>query len=256
VGVDRHSSVRAGPDIRDLHDWEELASTKGKWAEGFSALELARLWLAGTGATAVQAALHPVLPDLVITQAIAEAWIQFDDYDGGARNHDVLAFGETAEGGVVVGVEGKVNESLDDVISGKYDAARARTARDENTNLDLRVDGLLDSILGKRVDDDPRIAGLRYQLFSALAGTVAAAPEDTVAAAVVIHLIDTPQADARKFAQTRQAVADFAKVAELDGSSPVVGPIRLNRQIRKADVGLPVWLTVAETPSLTGDRPT
>jgi hypothetical protein len=34
---------RDGPPIHTIDDWESLASTKGKWADGFSAKELARL---------------------------------------------------------------------------------------------------------------------------------------------------------------------------------------------------------------------
>jgi hypothetical protein len=82
---------RDGPLIRTIDDWEFLASTKGKWADSFSAKELARLWLAGEGVTAVQKALRPELASRV-----------------------------------VIGVEGKVNEPLDAPISAKYQAAEAR----------------------------------------------------------------------------------------------------------------------------------
>jgi hypothetical protein len=239
---------RDGPLISSLADWERLASTADKWVDGFSAKELARLWLVGEGPVAVQAALRPVLGELHLVGAIAEAQVSFDRYEGGVRNHDVLAYGYTPVGDVVVGVEGKVNEPLDDRISGKYAAAERRKAKGQNTNLDLRVDGLLDAILGRRMGDDPMVAGLRYQLFSAIAGTVAAATDETTAAAVVVHLIETRHADLRKFEHTREAVADFATAVGLDRSSVVVGPIRLKRQIGSAPVGLPVWLAVTQTP--------
>src|SRR4051812_4475277 len=100
---------RTGHLVRSLEDWERFASTKGKWADGYSAKELARLWLSGEGPRAVEAALEPVLPDLAIVEAVAEAQISFDNYAGGVRNHDVLAYCESSAGEVVVGVEGKVN---------------------------------------------------------------------------------------------------------------------------------------------------
>jgi hypothetical protein len=250
-------SIRArspdGPFISSLDDWERLASTAGKWADGFSAKELARLWLAGEGAAVVQAALRSVLTDLHLVEAIAEAQISFDSYEGGVRNHDVLAYGYTAVGDVVVGVEGKVNEPLDDRISAKYAAAERRRAEGKNSNLDLRVDGLLDAILGRRMDDDPMVGGLRYQLFSAIAGTVAAATDETTAAAIVVHLIETPHAEPKKFEHTREAFADFASAAGLDCSSPVAGPIRLKRPIGSAHVDLPIWLTVTQTPCLPAE---
>lgn len=83
------------------------------------------------------------------------------------RNHDVLAFGHTPAGAVVVGVEGKVNESLDATVAQKYRQAgrlrelarerhdEPRTRRQRTTNLDARIDALLDAIAGRRVADAP-----------------------------------------------------------------------------------------------------
>jgi hypothetical protein len=74
-------------------------------------------------------------------------------------------------------------------------AQRKRAGKD--TNLDRRVDNLVAAIIGKRHSDDPSLVNLRYQVFSAIAGTVAAAKPTTTAAAVVIHLIGTEQAKPR-----------------------------------------------------------
>jgi hypothetical protein len=242
----------SGPPIHDLVDWERYASTTGKWADGFSAKELARLWLTGTGHEHVQAALGEVIPGLQIELAIAEAQVSFDPYRGGVRNHDVLAYGPFDGGHAVVGVEGKVNESLDSRLKHKYAAAEKRKRDNNNTNLDRRVDGLLAAIIGKHYRDDPNLPNLRYQVFSAIAGTVAAAKPTTTAAAVVVHLIDTKQAKPKKFEQTRDAIADFARAAGLDGGR-VVGPVHLKRPIGEAPLGLPIYLTVIETaPAAAG----
>lgn len=245
--VDLRARSSSGPEIRDLLDWEPWASTKGKWADGFSAKELARLWLSGHGKRYVEEALVDVIPGLRIERVIAEAKISFDDYDGGVRNHDVLAYGSCASGSAVVGVEGKVNESLDSRLNAKYADAEKRKREGKNTNLDRRVDDLLAAIIGKRYSDDSLLPDLRYQLFSAIAGTVAAATPTTIAAAVVVHLIDTPQAKPEKFQQTRDAVGDFAHAAGL-AAADVVGPVVLKRRIGDAPPGLPIFLTVIETP--------
>ena len=243
-----------GPVIHDLADWERYAATKGKWADGFSAKELARLWLAGAGHRHVEAALVDVIPGLRIKQAIGEAQVSFDNYEGGVRNHDVLAYGPWDGGHAVIGIEGKVNESLDSRLERKYAEAAQRKREHKNTNLDLRVDDLLAAILGKRYSDDPKLANLRYQVFSAVAGTVAAAMPTTTAAAVVVHLIDTEQANPKKFKETRASVADFARAAGLDHQE-VVRPVVLKRPIGEAPLGLPIYLTVIETPqAATGRR--
>ena len=241
-----------GPAIHDLADWERYAATKSKWADGFSAKELARLWLAGAGHRHVQVALADVIPGLQIEQAIAEAQVSFDEYEGGVRNHDVLAYGSCDAGHAVIGIEGKLNEPLDSRLERKFAAAAQRKREGKNTNLDRRVDHLLAAIIGKRYGDDPNLASLRYELFSAIAGTVAAAKPTTTTAAVVVHLIGTEQAKSKKFAQTREAVADFARAAGL-AADEAVGPVVLKRPIGEAPPGLPIYLTVIESaPALTG----
>jgi hypothetical protein len=216
-------------------------------------MELARLWLDGAGPQAVIEALAPVLPRLVLDEAIAEAQVAFDAYPGGVRNHDVLAYGHVAAGGVVVGVEGKVNESLDATIARKYQDAARPLPPGKSTNLGKRVDALLLAIAGRSLQDDPSLGALRYQLFSAVAGTLAAARDDTVAAAVVVHLVRTPLAKKAKFAAARAAVADFAHALNLDADSPVIGPLTLHARPGgelAVKHSVPCWIKVVETPAL------
>jgi hypothetical protein len=87
---DPRALARRIVDQQPAH-WERFVSTGGKWADGLSAKELARLWLAGEGPVTVRAALRSVLADLNLVEAIAEAQISFDRFEGGARNHELLA---------------------------------------------------------------------------------------------------------------------------------------------------------------------
>lgn len=243
---------RDGTLIRTVEEWKLHASTAGNWQSGFSAVELARLWLDGAGAQTVTDVLAPVLPGLCLDEATAEAQVAFDRYGGGVRNHDVLAYGHVDAGGVVVGIEGKVNESLDATVARKYEHAERRKQKDKNTNLDKRIDGLLLAIAGRSLDDDPGLGGLRYQLFTAVAGTLAAAREDTVTAAVVVHLIRTPLASNAKFQAARDAVADFAYAMGLDADGHLVGPIELKTEHAGGLVvphPVPCWLAVVESPT-------
>lgn len=246
---------RGGFPILRIEDWKQHASTKGKWEPHFSAMELARLWLDGTGAgpQAVIEALAPALPGLVLDDAVAEAQVAFDGFAGGVRNHDVLAYGHVPAGGVVVGVEGKVNESLDATITRKYEDAARPLPPGKSTNLGKRVDALLLAITGRSLQDDPSLGALRYQLFSAIAGTLAAARKETVAAAVVVHLIRSPLAKDAKFAAAHAAVADFAQALDLAADGPVIGPLTLHAEhgTRLAVAHpVPCWLAVVETPAV------
>ncbi len=249
---------RSGISIQTVDDWKQHASTEGNWQPGFSAMELARLWLDGAGSQAVVDALAPALPGLVLDEAVAEEQVRFDAYAGGVRNHDVLTWGHTQAGGAVIGVEGKVDESLDATIARKYKSAEDIKQKGDNTNLDKRVDALLLAIVGRSLHDDPSLGGLRYQLFSAIAGTLAAARQDTVAAAVVIHLIRTPLAKVEKLQAARDAVADSARATGLDADGPVVGPIELNAEHAgglAVSHSVPCWLAVVETRPLPTPSP-
>jgi hypothetical protein len=234
--------------IRTLEDWEEHASTPDKWADGYSAKELARLWLTDAGPAAAVDALRGVFDGLTIDCGMAEAQTAFDPYPGGRRNHDVLARGQVEAEAVVVGIEGKVNETLDETVAEKYARAAATRAKGENTNLDHRVDGLLAGIFGRSITDDPALGAIRYQLLSAIAGTVAEAAGNTVGAAVVVHLIKTPQAKPEKFADTRAAIDALATALGCPQDGPLVGPFTIDTTNLRGPAGLPCWVTVIETP--------
>lgn len=239
--------------MADLASWRKNASTKGNWADGFSAMELARLWLAGVGPSAITELLAAVLPGFTITRAVAEARVAFDRYPGGVRNHDVLAWGQADLGPVVVGIEGKVNESLDATISGKYKAAATRKAMGQKTNLARRVNELLEAFAGRQLVEEPALGGLRYQLFSGIAGTLAAATSETKAAAFIVHLIQTPSTKPGKLDAVRAAVDEFSALAfGQSAGGPLVGPVFPHASTPLIPAHVPLWIGVIETPALPG----
>src|SRR3712207_8382014 len=66
--------------------------------------------------------------------------------------------------------------------------------------------------------------------YATLFRSAAAARSDTVAAAVVVHLIETPRAKPEKFQETREAIGDFAEFVGRDRPASIVGPIELDRK--------------------------
>ena len=175
----------------------------------------------------------------------------FDPYRGGVRNHDVLAFGQADVGEVVVGVEGKVNESFDATIIGKYKAAAARKAKGLNTKLDRRIDELLQAFAGRQLVEDAALGGLRYQLFSGVAGTLAAATGETRAAAFVVHLIQTTTAKQDERDEARAAVEDFNALIFGQPAGPLVGPVFPHAATPLIPGDVPLWIGLFETPALS-----
>jgi hypothetical protein len=195
-------------------------------------MELARAWTTGSGAADLASLLghEPATAGFVPEAAIAEAQTSFDSFRGGRRNHDLLVVGTAAAGRTVVAIEGKADESFGERVGQYSDAAQRRVRNGERTFAPDRLAGLLAAIVG-RDDMDQELRSLRYQLFSAIAGTIAAATDHNAAQAVfVVHEFATTKTTDKK---RRANAHDFAKFLDVvfpgvagrrSGSSWLIGP--------------------------------
>jgi hypothetical protein len=198
--------------IRTVEEWGRLAkpASATHWKDGRSAKELAKSWVSGDGPRALVDLLDSV-PDtrsLRIDEAIAEAQVAFDNFPGGKRNHDLLIRGECASGPIAIGLEAKADETFGQTVA-KYrdDALRVR-ASGKPTNAPERLEHLLDDIAAASLNRTPSFGDLRYQLFSGIAGTLAAAHDGEIAA-FVVHEFATSDTSKKKRLENRTALAQF-----------------------------------------------
>lgn len=202
--------------IRTLEEWQEFAPPARAlhWKEGRSAMELARLWLGGEGQRLTGALLsgHPPLAGFVADSATAEAQVSFDEHRGGRRNHDLLLEGRTDRGPAVVGIEAKADESFGQTLGAYQAAAERHIATGQRTNALARLEGLSRRILGRETLKDADLR-LRYQLFSATAGTLAAARDHRAVQAVLLIHEFLGNTDERRVAQNTEDLAAFLRVA-------------------------------------------
>ncbi len=200
-----------GQRIETLADWQTLAppTSPVHWREYRSAYELAHAWTRGDG--------RQRLLDLLATRAgfggprveraIGERKSWFDDIPSGPRNHDLLAHVSTRTGHLVVGLEAKADEPFDRDLADYVASARRRNP---NTRAPERLDRLTRALFGTTLNEDPTLAPLRYQLFAALAGTLAeAAPYQAMAVALVVHEFVTPETDPLKRARNADDLEAF-----------------------------------------------
>jgi hypothetical protein len=248
---------RSGARIDGLEAWSVLAppASAEHWREGRSAMELARAWTTGSGAADLAALLdrHPAISGFVPTRAVAEAQTAFDSYRGGRRNHDLLVIGKTAGGSTVVAVEAKADESFGERVRVYRDAAHRRRDAGETTFAPERLTDLVSAVAGRPIDE--QLLDLRYQLFSAVAGTVAAAVDHHASQAVfVVHEFATPLTTAvnrRRNAQDLAAFIDeiFPGVpGDRSGDAWLVGPAHLHGSPR-LPADLPLYLGKLVTPT-------
>jgi len=181
---------RKGIEIDSLDDWQALGNpaSKDHWKPGRSAYELAADWIEHDAADAVRSLLsaRSEFSGLKLSEGVAEKKTQFDQDSHGPRNHDLLVRGSIGDAAITIGVEGKADEPFDDPLWLYREKALKRSA---DTGALARVDRLVrqwfkTSLLQDRAD--PPLIRLGYQLFSALAGTLADAKLDGSSLAVVL----------------------------------------------------------------------
>lgn len=248
--------------ICTVEEWGRLAApaAKAHWQPGRSACELARTWTSDAGLNALRSVLDPVdaIRNLRVRRGIAEARTRFDAY-GGPRQHDLLLNGEADGGEIVVAIEGKVNESFGRKLSGYRRAALRRVERGEETNAPERLDGLTEALAGWTLSDPAGEAGaaLRYQLFSAVAGTIAQARLDGAGLAVFcVHELDTPlsadRARAANACDLDEFMAALYPAARRSATHLgwIAGPVAVARPTSRLSARVVLYIAKLRTPTV------
>jgi hypothetical protein len=222
-------SIRKGDHVIDgLEGWKEHAGPRssGHWADGRSAKEAARAWLAVSSPALppeVEAALasHPDFGTVRRWEAEPEARVRFDGFGGEPANVDLLVRVEDNRGPFVMAVEAKADETFGRTVAGQLAAARKRL---ESTPLSKGVAPL--EQLGEALFGLPasEVGGLRYQLLTATAAALAAAvSQDADRAVLLVHEFQTQKTTEKK---RRQNAADLERFLEALGAPDPSSVIR------------------------------
>jgi hypothetical protein len=193
---------RNGKPIATIEEWRDELNKRelAKFVPFYSAYETARAWTEPNRVPPVVAALfeRPPLAGFQLERAIVEQRTSFDEY-GGPRHHDLLLVARADKGRVAtVGIESKVNEDFGGTLKGEHDRAVAKGLRDGYvSDMPKRLHALSATLLNRDLAPeqpyDPRDVDLRYQLLTALAGTlVEAALAYADVAMVLVHEFQTP----------------------------------------------------------------
>src|SRR5690606_7826021 len=186
---------KEGVEIRTLDAWQQHAppAAKRHWKRDRSALCMAGAWLAEAPPVAVRELLasHGDIGPLRYDDLVAEpeCKIKFDRY-GGPRQADIAFVANDHRGAVAVTVEGKADEPFDSYV-GDVLANAVDRALDAPSNGVRRVEMLAASLLPTRAaGSEPRklppLRQVRYQLITAVAGTLAYARDAGANRAVLV----------------------------------------------------------------------
>lgn len=198
-----------GKRISTVQDWLDYAPPKSKhhWVEGRSAYELAHAWC-GAGDPALPEALRLLLDSreetcgFVPEVAFPEHRIPFDSLGGEPRNADLALIGATAMGKVAITIEAKADEPFGETVSATMAAALERRIENRQSKGVRRVEGITAALFHPKHKGQPRVGDLRYQLLTAVAGTLAfAAAQGASIAVLVVHEFVTDKTNASNHLQ-------------------------------------------------------
>lgn len=222
--------TKNGRLITRLDDWKELGGPKSEdqWRAGRSAQELAKAWCVN-GAPEIPLDLralfdsHPATRGFQFESGSPEHRIAFDEHGGEPRNADMAFVGTAAGSRVAVTIEAKADEPFGGTVLETLGQALERVIANENSRGVRRVEDLVRWIVPPRRKGLPGVGGLRYQLLTAVAGTIAYAETERVDLAVlVVHEFVTDATADKRHADNE---ADLRRFLHRLSGEPVAGPL-------------------------------
>ena len=178
----RCKNLESCDKIETIHEWFYKCPPQGKlkhWKDGRSAKETAKHWLH---------TIPPPFKDFLKTHQFKyllcspEFVSKLDSYKGNGRNHDLLILAQTVtKENVVISIESKVDESFGNTISDSIKIANAAFEKNSKSKALDRIKELRESLFGEENDNQLE---LRYQLVTAVAGTIAEAKVQKVKSAI------------------------------------------------------------------------
>ena len=207
-----------GSPIAQYHHWTRPKKDY-HWKAGRSAMELARSWFRNNDQPKppdeLLSLLHssPWLQDLQFTTGIPELVTPLPER-GEGRNHDLALIGNTDDEQVTVTIEAKADEPFgNDTILEYYNKAITKRDNGTPTRVPERIEQLLAMVDPETPVQESKWKDLRYQLLTALCGTILQAKIDgSTIAVLVVHEFDSDITEPDKHAQNHRELEAFLGV--------------------------------------------
>jgi hypothetical protein len=202
----------SGEPIRTLDDWRQFAPPKNpvrQWKEGRSAQELARYWLRENVSRTLPEQINALLKvreqtkAFEATEGFAELKTPLDNYGGETRNHDLVIIGTANSDRTLITIEGKADEPFGSTSIGRYFAERLQVT---GSKVPDRIKRLCNQVFGVEFniqDHQADLGLLRYQLLTAVAGTlIEAANRQAVQAVFLVQEFRSRRDEGRQVQET------------------------------------------------------
>lgn len=232
--------------IGSLNEWFIKCPPTGKekqWKDGRSAKETAKHWT-----YTIPQPFKNILNEfkLMFKVCSPEYETTFDSNGGKGRNHDLLILAKNEnKQSVVVSIESKADEPFGETISETIKAAEKRKKKTPNSKGLIRISELRNALFGK--EDDNQL-GLRYQLLTAVAGTIAEAKKQNAKSAIfLIQTFISEEIDNKKHLQNQMDLNSFitlfskSEYTELPNNQ-LIGPFNITEDTKHLSKDVNLWI--------------
>jgi hypothetical protein len=241
------------PDGTPINEWQEWTRPKKdyQWKEGRSAMELAKSWFRNDVLSPPQEFLpllhsSPRLRGIVLTIGIPELVTTLPER-GNGRNHDLALKGNTQNESVTICIEAKADEPFGNATVGEYwNSGILKRYRGISTRIPERVEFLVSMVdlVSNSIDSSPW-KDIRYQLLTALCGTILQAKNDNSTLAVfVVHEFFSNETSTIKHVENHSELERFLSV--LSGYQISIETGKLNGPFRFEGVDCMIGKIITE----------
>jgi len=199
--------------ITNLEEWEKLAPPKSperQWEDGRSAKETARAWLSGIpNEIELLMSSHPDFQSVTFDVAEPEKKIPFDNHRS-PREADLVILAHDELGEIAITLEAKADEVFDSSVLTKISNALETRIEKPKSKALARIYDLSVSLFNKKLKHEAKITDLRYQLMTAVAGTLAFSVKHEINRAVlIVHEFVTDKTSQHKLEKNAEALTKF-----------------------------------------------
>jgi hypothetical protein len=223
-----------GRPITSLEAWRKLAGPKrdDQWVVGRSAYECANAWC-GSGNICMPEELATLLNSRKETRGLSvdvifpECKIRFDKLSGEPRNADIAFVGNARGRKVAATIEAKADETFGASVARTMCDALERSLTNSRSRGIARVETLVRALLRPRAGTQLQTGLLRYQLLTAVAGSLAWAEQQHADIAVlIVHEFITNQTHPSRHVSNEADFNCFLARLASGGSTPgAEGPV-------------------------------
>lgn len=242
----RCKKLNVNDRIESICEWFYKCPPMGKekqWKDGRSAKETAKHWV-----YTIPQLFKDVLKPFKLKYKVCspEYVTTFDTNGGNGRNHDLLILAENEnKEKVVVSIESKADEPFGDTVSETIKAAEERIKKNSNSKGLKRISELRIALFGK--EDDSQLK-LRYQLLTAVAGTIAEAKKQNAKSAIfLVQTFISDEIDNKKHLQNQNDLDAFitlfsnSKYTDIHNNQ-LIGPFRIISNTKYLSDDIDLWI--------------